>query len=355
MPIRERGGSFQVTVGSGENRYRQMFPNKEDAERAEMDEKHRRKAQEGPQVARKAVKGLTPVVGAGKTLQDAYELTTRLHWKGEKAEKTNSINAGAVLAYLGRDTLLADITAEEVNEMVFEFEDKGNSGSTVNKKASCLRMMFKTAVEQKWIKDWPNPPFRRESKHRIRWMDDAEERKVLELCEHLGLLDLKDYIQVAIDTGFRRGELLGFKSKDFSNGLLHLHAGSTKNDEARTVPATRRVTEILTRRGNRPLVFSPLTVTTLRSQWERVRGLLGLDGDPQFVVHMLRHTCASRLVQRGVPLVMVQKWMGHLKIETTLRYAHLAPDSLLIGRDALEPVGSIVNAEGAGEVALEDF
>ena len=63
-----------------------------------------------------------------------------------------------------------------------------------------------------------------------------------------------------------------------------------------------------------------------------------LEDDPQFVVHMLRHTCASRLVQRGVPLAVVQKWMGHSNIQTTLRYAHLAPESLMVGKEALEQV-----------------
>lgn len=352
MPIKPRGNSFQVTVGSGAGRYRQMFKDLDEAKQAELDETRRRKGLSGAVEPRNPVKGMTIQVGTGKTLKDAYEITMRLHWKGEKAEKTNTINAGAVLEYLGRDSLLVDITAEEVTSMVFEFEDRGNSGSTVNKKASCLRMMFKTAQEQGWIEKWPNPPFRKEAKHRIRWMDEEEERKVLALCDHLGLHDLADYIAVAIDTGFRRAELLGFQSRDFSSGILHLHAGATKSDEARSVPATKRVAEILNRRGNRSVAFSPLTIPTLRAQWERIRSLLGLETDPQFVPHMMRHTCASRLVQRGVPLTMVKTWMGHAKIETTLRYAHLAPDSLLIGRDALEPKGDTV---ASPEMELADF
>lgn len=41
--------------------------------------------------------------------------------------------------------------------------------------------------------------------------------------------------------------------------------------------------------------------------------------------HLLRHTFASRLVQAGVPLRTVAGWMGHTTIQTTMRYAHLAP------------------------------
>jgi site-specific recombinase XerD len=47
------------------------------------------------------------------------------------------------------------------------------------------------------------------------------------------------------------------------------------------------------------------------------------------------------MVQRGVNLAVVQQWMGHSNIATTLRYAHLAPDSLAIGREALEQVSTV--------------
>ena len=51
----------------------------------------------------------------------------------------------------------------------------------------------------------------------------------------------------------------------------------------------------------------------------------------RIVFHSLRHTFASWLVQRGVPLYTVQKLMGHKTVIMTQRYAHLAPDQ---GRDA---------------------
>jgi integrase len=41
--------------------------------------------------------------------------------------------------------------------------------------------------------------------------------------------------------------------------------------------------------------------------------------------HDLRHTFASNLVGAGVPLLQVQRWMGHSTINMTMRYAHLAP------------------------------
>jgi len=46
------------------------------------------------------------------------------------------------------------------------------------------------------------------------------------------------------------------------------------------------------------------------------------------VPHILRHSCASRLVQAGIDLRRVQTFLGHQTIQMTLRYAHLATNDL---------------------------
>ena len=48
---------------------------------------------------------------------------------------------------------------------------------------------------------------------------------------------------------------------------------------------------------------------------------------------MLRHTFASHLAMRGVPLKAIQEPLGHSTMEMTMRYAHLSPS---IHRDAVE-------------------
>ena len=49
-------------------------------------------------------------------------------------------------------------------------------------------------------------------------------------------------------------------------------------------------------------------------------------GVPALTPHVLRHSCITWLVERGVPLPVVQRFAGHGSIDVTMRYAHVAPD-----------------------------
>ena len=63
----------------------------------------------------------------------------------------------------------------------------------------------------------------------------------------------------------------------------------------------------------------------MRYHWDLMKQGLGIS-DEDFVWHGLRHTSATRLLANGKDLRIIQKFMGHSRIETTLRYAHVADD-----------------------------
>jgi hypothetical protein len=68
--------------------------------------------------------------------------------------------------------------------------------------------------------------------------------------------------------------------------------------------------------------------------------------------HTLRHTTASRLIMAGAPLPTVKEVLGHRDIQTTLRYAHLAPSHI---QAAMEK-GSLANLGiGTGSKTGSEF
>mgnify|MGYP000229024104 CR=1 FL=1 len=130
---------------------------------------------------------------------------------------------------------------------------------------------------------------------------------------------------------------MGVRHDQFYDEMLHLERGETKNNKARAIPCTDRMVEILERRrasgGTR--VFEGYSNSQLRRHWEAMVSDLGFSDDKQFVVHMLRHTCASRLAIKGHNSAFIKMWCGHSSITTTEKYIHLSQETLKSGAVSL--------------------
>jgi integrase len=80
--------------------------------------------------------------------------------------------------------------------------------------------------------------------------------------------------------------------------------------------------------------------------WEHVKRHTGIDGR----VYDLRHSFASMGAAGGLSLLIIGKLLGHTKVSTTQKYAHLADDAL---REATTRIGAdITGAGGANVVSL---
>ena len=93
---------------------------------------------------------------------------------------------------------------------------------------------------------------------------------------------------------------------------------------------------MLTRQESTPDMPFHLNNDQAINAWQWVRKLMGLQHDKEFVLHALRHTCASRLLNKGVDIVSIRDWLGHADISTTMIYAHLAPNKLAHAAEMLD-------------------
>lgn len=339
MAVYRKGLKWMASVGAGADRVRKTLPDEPAALAWE-------KAQEAQRAASKALLAPAPAKPKCWTLKQAYDHAYRESWKGTKGEKTARLNAGQALAFFGEDCPVSEITSERVIEYMIELQDEHeNSGATCNKKLSALRVMLVPATELGGLAGLPRMKRFKESEHRIRWYTDEDEKLMLKVSAHLGMTELHDFIVLGLDTGFRRNEMLSLTTRDYQNGFLMLHAGETKNGAARSVPCTARVKAIVQARKDAGTLklFPSLSLNVLRKQWQDLREVLKRNDDPGFIIHVLRHTCATRLVSghltgKPVPLNVVQQWMGHKVIATTMRYAHVLPGGLLAAVETLEQV-----------------
>ena len=74
--------------------------------------------------------------------------------------------------------------------------------------------------------------------------------------------------------------------------------------------------------------FEVLIYDKYHRRFQEVRALLGEEDNPNYVRHILRHTCASRFAQKGMDEKRIKEWMGHKDLTNTMRYMHLAPTDL---------------------------
>mgnify|MGYP001391044592 CR=1 FL=1 len=86
----------------------------------------------------------------------------------------------------------------------------------------------------------------------------------------------------------------------------------------------------------------------LYRSWNKARCDAGLH---DFRLHDLRHSFASILVNNGVSIYEVQNLLGHASINTTKRYAHLAPETLRKSAQVAADVYSLAKLEGVNTLA----
>lgn len=281
----------------------------------------------------------------GWTLQQALDKTLSLPkpagWRGISYEKQATLNAMDALKFFGPDRQLGSLSLEEIDAWLHDCELRGNADSTINRKRSALSKIADVAFKYKGLAlRLELPPQRREPVGRIRQISAAEEAAMLLFFETIERRDMAEFVAVLIDTGMRRGELRNVRPTDvhLKTGVVMVYGNEgrgTKNGKVRSVPMTKRVAAILRERLAGRACFD-LGESELRHTWDRARSHLGLSDDKDFTLHVCRHTCASRLVAGGVSLAIVQQWLGHERIETTMRYAHLYPQDLMNAVKALE-------------------
>jgi integrase/recombinase XerD len=227
----------------------------------------------------------------------------------------------------------------------------GNSvdGRSVGRKLSALRHLYRYLLLDKMIEH--DPTLNIDSPKQWKVLPKALARDEMEamLCrprpastgkqaEAIASRD-RAMLEVFYAAALRVSEIVGVKLEDLKLDLGYILVRG-KGDKERIVPLGKGAQEALTRylRHSRPVLAkgksSPLLflgqgARKLSRQriWQMVRAAsagAGRTASP----HMLRHSCATHMVENGADLRTVQTILGHTDISTTQVYTHLALDRL---------------------------
>jgi len=151
-------------------------------------------------------------------------------------------------------------------------------------------------------------------------------------------------IRLLMLTGCRRSEIINLRwdQVNLEHRLLLLADSKTgKKSVYLSAPALALLDSLPKVKGNPHVIAGALKGSALSGIdkiWVRVRGAAGLD---DVRLHDLRHSFASIGVLGGLSLPVLGKLLGHSKVTTTERYAHLSADPI---RAANEAVGARIAA-----------
>lgn len=282
------------------------------------------------------------------TVEDALEHTLSAVWR-RKARKT-LINIRSDIRVLCRDLghmSVGDVTYPVLLDYVRTMEARGYSAGHISKLLGRLRVAFKEIARLPnpktgvpYLLSVPEFPSVRVEDYRDRVLSEDEERRLLAACKEAAARKPSQrlewqlfawFIRWALDTGMRRGEILYVRFEDIKNDIAHLPAHATKTRRARRVPLTSRLIDFV--RRFQPVLGCPgpvfggvITVNRAHTFWRQACEAAGVEG---VRIHDLRHTCATRLAEKGTPIEIIADLLGHRKVSMTYeRYRHVGADTV---------------------------
>lgn len=237
---------------------------------------------------------------------------------------------------------LTDITQQEVAKWLAEKRRDGFAPASVEK----MRVLFSRSFElgARWeIPGTERNPMRglpriKFSNARERYLTSAEAERLFEALDRSANSQLKSIVQLLLLTGARKSELLHAQWKDVDLERRSWFIPMSKTGKSRYVPLSQAAIDVIAtlRRwdGCPWLVPNPKTrkpFTCIKHPWDTARDAAGL---ADLRIHDLRHSAASFMINAGIDLFTVGRILGHADHQSTMRYSHLANDTLMAAVEA---------------------
>jgi len=253
--------------------------------------------------------------------------------------------------YIWASRQVRKIRKDNLNKLVEELQKKGLALSSVKKIVDLCRAIVNHSIKNKYYfgnNQFEKVEMEKFDNQRTRFLSHNEVALLLNALygyknvsgrtnDNLYILGV-----LALNTGARKETIFSIKYKDinFDSGVIELfdhkdkskYVGFLADEEVLKYLHDKSFAEkgntYILNNGNPnkklsdiPRPFKNILEELFNQEIEDPKDL------DRVVFHTLRHTFASLLVQNGVPIFTVKKLLNHSKIESTMRYAKLAPNN----------------------------
>jgi len=244
-----------------------------------------------------------------------------MNW-GETTWRGNESRLQILIVEFGTEPLTA-ITPQRIESFLARRrEQNGNTVATANRYLATLKTILKMAVRWGYLVVNPADSIklsREQSRVPEALHYEELERLLAELPPHIRLL-----ATFAAETGMRVSEMKRLMWNDVDLKRREIAVRESKNDDCRRIPMSDKVYQIivdLMQDNPDPQIRSlhVLKMVDMREHLDKAAGKVGLG---HVHPHMFRHTFATILLDRAVPINDVQYLMGHKTPIMTQRYDH---------------------------------
>jgi len=272
---------------------------------------------------------------------------------GERTREAYSRAMRKLVAHYNKSPEL--LTEDELLDyFIHRQDDTGWAPATMRICYTGVKFFFKHVLQREW--------------HLLNIAKARRERRlpaVLSRDEVQRIIDKVDtfhnqvYLQTVYSCGLRLQEGLYLQISDIDGArkMIHVHRGKGAKD--RYVPLPEATLDLLRRywsthrnpklifpavgrtRNQGPVSTIPMSIEGVQGGFRRAKIEAGIN-KKGVSVHTLRHSYATHLLEAGVNLRVIQVYLGHANIETTMIYLHLTNTGM---EDAYRIINSLMKKD----------
>lgn len=246
-----------------------------------------------------------------------------------------------------------DISAVSVSDCkayYIHLSNRNVSSVTVQTYIRALRAFLSWCYLEGYISENIPKKFRlpKAQKKKIDILTDSEVEQLFRCLSGRDFISVRNYCIVAlmIDSGLRLNEVVTIR-----RDKIHIAEGyaivNGKGNKERFVPlglnskrALLRYCAIVPNKEKETPLFVkdtliPIKESTVKQLFRKLRSRSGI---PHLHPHLLRHTFATRYIERGGDIYSLQSILGHTSLEMVKKYVHLIPSKTVVNFAVLSPL-----------------
>ena len=226
---------------------------------------------------------------------------------------------------IGGKNPISTVTADRIENYkqirLSEYTPRGTklTPSGLNSELKHNKAMFNWALKKDFLQRSPflGVNFVKIPDESIRFLSNEELTSLLRTIKAEKDFEMQDIINFYLQTGARASELLApkftWENVDLKRQIIILIGKRTKR---RTQPVNGRLKKMLEERIGNKCPFE----LTYNQVYRRLKKYYKIAGIENASVHTLRKTCGAILIQNGVDIYRVSKWLGHTTVSVTEKH-----------------------------------